>query len=127
MVFNWYNVARLGLVIGIMTALATGCSSRSFPLLYRQPVIQGNRVTVERFEQVRLGMTREQVQYILGSPSYIDPFHPDRWNYYFSQGSGNKTIQQHTMVFFFTDNALIRIDGQPAEGERISDFLGPSS
>jgi outer membrane protein assembly factor BamE len=125
MVVNGYRVARFGLVIGMIVAISAGCSARSFPLLYRQPIFQGNRVTVERFEQVRLGMSREQVEFILGSPSYVDPFHPERWDYYFILDTGKKEIHRHQMVFFFEEDALVKIEGEPTHGERISEFLSP--
>lgn len=111
-----------GIGCGLIIAL-TGCSTRNFPLLYRQPILQGNRITVERIEQVKPGMSRQQVQYLLGTPSFVDTFHPDRWDYFFILDQMRREPVHHSMVLYFEGDTLSRIDGEPAQGERISDLI----
>lgn len=106
----------------LIIALA-GCSSRNFPLLYRQPILQGNRITAERIEQVKVGMSRQQVHYLLGSPSFIDTFHQDRWDYFFILDQIRREPVHHSMILYFEGDSLVRIDGEPAQGDRISDLL----
>lgn len=55
-------------------AFASGC-------VYRASISQGNLIKQEDLDQVEVGMTRNQVRFLLGSPLIDDPFHQDRWDY----------------------------------------------
>ena len=50
-------------------------------LVYRQDIRQGNFITQEMVSQLKPGLTREQVRYVLGTPLVTDPFHGNRWDY----------------------------------------------
>jgi outer membrane protein assembly factor BamE (lipoprotein component of BamABCDE complex) len=50
---------------------------------YRVDIPQGNYLDRNMVEQVRPGMTRDQVRFALGTPLHTDPFRPDRWDYVF--------------------------------------------
>ena len=62
----------------MIVALNTACLS-----VYRPDLQQGNAVTPEMVEKLKVGMTRNQVRFVLGTPLIADVFHPDRWDYYF--------------------------------------------
>jgi outer membrane protein assembly factor BamE len=51
---------------------------------YKVDVIQGNFVSKEQVEQLRPGMTRDQVKATLGTPLMASLFHADRWDYVFT-------------------------------------------
>ena len=57
----------LPFVAACALALA-GCNYNSY--VYRIDVPQGNLITEEMAEQVRPGMTREQVHFLFGCPKY---------------------------------------------------------
>ncbi|MCH7981980.1 MAG: outer membrane protein assembly factor BamE [Proteobacteria bacterium] len=42
---------------------------------------QGNLIKQEDLDQVEIGMTHNQVRFLLGTPMINDPFHVDRWDY----------------------------------------------
>ncbi|MCZ0955245.1 MAG: outer membrane protein assembly factor BamE, partial [Rhodospirillaceae bacterium] len=67
---------RLPMVTGLAVLLlaAGGC-------VYRIDIQQGNLLEEDAIEQVELGMTRSQVQFLLGTPMIADSFHQDRWDY----------------------------------------------
>jgi len=65
--------------VGLL-ALA-GCS---FPGVYKIDIQQGNVVTQDMIDQLRPGMTRRQVRFIMGNPLLTDTFHADRWDYLYS-------------------------------------------
>ncbi|RMG27455.1 MAG: outer membrane protein assembly factor BamE, partial [Gammaproteobacteria bacterium] len=75
-----------------MVVLLGGCTRtlERLPFVYRIDIQQGNVVTQEQIDQLRPGMTREQVRYLLGTPLVQDTFHPERWDYvyYFKPGRG---------------------------------------
>ena len=55
-----------------------GCS---FPGVYKVDIQQGNVVTQDMIDQLRPGMTRKQVRFIMGNPLITDTFHANRWDY----------------------------------------------
>ena len=60
--------------------LATGGCN----LIYKQNIQQGNAIEQDKLEQLKLGMTMNQVSFLMGTPAISDPFHQDRWDYYYS-------------------------------------------
>ena len=67
----------LPFVAACALALA-GCNYNSY--VYRIDVPQGNLITEEMAEQVRTGMTREQVHFLLGEALIQSDFHMNRWD-----------------------------------------------
>ena len=62
------------LCMAIVLAISSGC-------VYRANISQGNLIKEEDLDQVELGMTKNQVRFLLGTPLVDDPFHVDRWDY----------------------------------------------
>ncbi|NND44257.1 MAG: outer membrane protein assembly factor BamE [Xanthomonadales bacterium] len=81
---------------------ATGCN-----LVYKQNVQQGNAIEQDKLDQLRPGMTMNQVAFLLGTPAIRDPFHHDRWDYLYSYArrGGDATIRKVTLVF---ENAVLK-------------------
>lgn len=73
--------------------------------VYRIDVQQGNLLEQSAIEQVEVGMTRSQVQFLLGTPMVSDAFHRDRWDYpyYFRQGRSRNVAQRWLVVRFDGD------------------------
>lgn len=78
---------------------------------YRIDVRQGNLVTQDMVAQLKPGLTREQVRFILGSPLVADMFHVDRWDYVYRFQPGHGEAQQRHLAVFFQDNKLTRVAG----------------
>ncbi len=114
-------------------ALATGaCSSPWVPSLlrpYRPDVQQGNIVTKDMVEQLRPGMTRDQVRFLLGTPMLTDVFHQDRWDYpyYLRRRSGETQIRK--LAVFFDEGKLARVQSDDMPAEPLADILilGPKA
>lgn len=79
--------------------------------VYKIDIQQGNEITAEMLQQLELGMSRREVSKTLGFPLINDPFHTDRWDYYFylKKGSTGK-IQQHAATLYFTEDELTDIE-----------------
>jgi outer membrane protein assembly factor BamE len=79
--------------------------------VYRIDIQQGNLLDDEDIAQVDLGMTRSQVQFLLGTPMIADSFHRDRWDYayYFRRGRAPDAVQRWFVVYFDNDR-VTRID-----------------
>lgn len=73
--------------------------------IYRIDIQQGNLLEESVIDQVEIGMTRSQVQYLLGSPMIADSFHRDRWDYtyYFQQGRSQEIERRWFIVYFGND------------------------
>jgi len=123
-----------GLVAATVAATLSlsGCESlRSWvpPIIqpYRPDVQQGNVVTRDMVDQLRPGMTRDQVRFLLGSPMLASVFHQDRWDYvyYLRRGKGTETQTRRLMVLF-KDNRLesFRADEMPSEALADNLILG---
>ena len=99
----------LGLLAGSL--LSGGC-------VYRMTVQQGNFLDARQVVQVKEGMTRAQVRFLLGTPMLPDSFDRDRWDYLYSLdlGKGEKPTRQR-LTIYFSDEKVGRIenDGAPTE------------
>ncbi|MCY1283333.1 Outer membrane protein assembly factor BamE [compost metagenome] len=83
-----------------LIALA-GCS---FPGVYKIDIQQGNVVTQDMIDQLKPGMTRRQVRFIMGNPLITDTFHANRWDYLYSIEPGGGQRQQERMSIYFSDS-----------------------
>jgi outer membrane protein assembly factor BamE len=95
----------------IASLISAGCSTSKIPGVYRPDIQQGNVVTQEMVDKLRPGMTRQQVQYIMGTPLLVDVFHQNRWDYLYSMEPGGGERQQERISIYFEDNRLVRIAG----------------
>jgi len=92
----------------------TACSSvPRFIEEYKIDVQQGNVLTQEMVSQLRPGLSRDQVRFILGSPLLTDVFHHDRWDYLFrlKEGKSGEVTMRKLTVFFDAEGRLERVIG----------------
>ena len=93
----------------VCVAVLGGCA---FPGVYRLDIPQGNIITQEMVDQLRPGLTKRQVTFILGTPLIRDTFDQDRWDYVYSyQPGGGERVQERLTVFFDDTGALTRFEG----------------
>ncbi|WP_421684674.1 outer membrane protein assembly factor BamE [Stutzerimonas urumqiensis] len=89
-----------------------GLAGCSFPGVYKVDIQQGNVVTQDMIDQLRPGMTRRQVRFIMGSPLITDTFHANRWDYLYSiQPGGGQRLQERVSLQFNEDDQLIGLSG----------------
>jgi outer membrane protein assembly factor BamE len=88
----------------LLVLLLAACSP------YKMDIRQGNFITPEQREKLKVGMTRAQVRTLLGTPLISDPFHPDRWDYAYRLEHGMKLVDQQRMTLYFGGDNLTRID-----------------
>ena len=78
---------------------------------YRIEIQQGNFISQEMVAQLRPGMTREQVRFVLGTPLVTDIFHSDRWDYVYFREAPGKPRERRNLSVFFEDGKLVRLAG----------------
>lgn len=75
--------------------------------IYRQDLRQGNYVTQDKVEQLTVGLSRDAVQNIMGSPALVPTIDTNRWDYYYSFLSGDRTVsKQKTLSLYFVNDKL---------------------
>lgn len=86
----------------------------SLPLVYQVEVQQGNIITDEMVSQLRPGMSKQQVQYTLGSPAIEDIFHENRWDYVHTRAEGGGGEPDRLTVIFDASGELVDLQGNLA-------------
>ncbi|MDW3095117.1 MAG: outer membrane protein assembly factor BamE [Gammaproteobacteria bacterium] len=90
----------LKFILIILLITLTGCSGRLFTV-HKIDVQQGNAVDPEKVEQLQIGMSEEQVKFLMGTALINDSFHPDRWDYvYYLIPDYGDTERRHVAVYF---------------------------
>jgi outer membrane protein assembly factor BamE len=87
--------------------------------VYTMEIQQGNYISQEAVSQLKLGMTKDQVRFVLGTPLVADIFHENRWDYvYRRQRANSRTVEERRVSVFFEDDKLVRLEGDvmPAGG-----------
>ena len=88
----------------IISLLSSGC------IIYKVDIQQGNEITTEMVAMLKIGMTRQEVTHIIGQPLIKDPFHKDRWDYYyFKKNQQTGEIVQEIVSLHFSDKQLAEV------------------
>ena len=104
------------ILIFISLCLLCACS-RSYdggfnaPLLHKIDIQQGNVIDQEMLNQLKPGMDKKQVKFIMGTPVLIDPFHNERWEYIYSFQEGGAVREQRHITLHFENDKLAYISG----------------
>ena len=101
-----------------LALLLGACALPEFMAPYRIDIQQGNHVTQEMVAQLKAGMSKEQVRFVLGTPLLVDIFHAERWDYVYWRVESNGKREQRKLVVFFDDNKLARVSGDAVPAER---------
>ncbi|WP_100642326.1 outer membrane protein assembly factor BamE [Alteromonas facilis] len=107
--------------IALVSLLLTGCSN----WIYRIDVPQGNFLDDRDVKQLRVGMSKEQVIYVLGNPVVQDSFDHDTWYYIYEMKRGMKKRGndfQKSLIIHFENDQIARVDG---DFELSEDFMTP--
>jgi outer membrane protein assembly factor BamE len=94
---------------------------------YRPDMVQGNFISKEQLERLKLGMDREEVKVILGTPLIASVMHPNRWDYVFAFKRGDtQLVEQRQVTLMFEKDLLSKIDADdlPTEYELVAEIDG---
>jgi outer membrane protein assembly factor BamE len=98
-------------------AAAAGCSS--VPRIpgvtpYKMEIQQGNYISQDMVAQLKPGMSKDQVRFVLGTPLLTDIFHADRWDYVYWREAQSGARESRRLALHFEGGKLARIDGDVA-------------
>lgn len=99
-----FSLLSCTLLLAVALGGCNAVTSFSFPGVYRIDIPQGNIITQEMVDQLRPGLTKRQVNFILGTPLIRDTFDQDRWDYVYSFQPGGGERAQEVLTVFFDDN-----------------------
>jgi outer membrane protein assembly factor BamE len=97
---------RLLLPLAILAGAAVvgGCA-------YAPPIQQGNYIDNKNVDQIEIGMSEQQVAFVLGTSMVQDPFRPGRWDYvYYLNPNDGSPIEQRHVIIWFKNGKVTRID-----------------
>ena len=91
-------------VLGVMALSLGAC-------IYKIDIQQGNLLEETAVEQVAVGMTKNQVLFLLGTPMVTDSFHEGRWDYtYYLRRGRSRDIERRWMIVYFDGDIVSRIE-----------------
>ena len=94
----------------VLALLLGACALPDFMTPYRIDIQQGNYITQEMVSQLKPGMSKDQVRFVLGTPLLTDIFHAERWDYVYSFDRRGQPREQRRIAVFFQDGKLARLD-----------------
>jgi outer membrane protein assembly factor BamE len=106
-------------VVAVLALLAAGCAGtwktympdiQQFGV-YKLDINQGNYLTQDMVEKLRVGQTRTQVRQTLGTPLLTSAFHDNRWDYVYQYSRAGKRVEQRSFTVYFVDDKLARWEG----------------
>ena len=121
------HLTKTLLILLIPLTALFGCSTTSrylptpgVPFVHKIDIQQGNVVTQEMVAQLRLGMNKKKVRFVMGTPIIKDTFHSNRWDYIYTLHHGGGGTERHLVTAIFNeDEKLINLEGN------IKAALGP--
>ena len=99
---------RVKVCVWVFTAIITAAF---LPACYRMPINQGNRLEQTAIKRLQLGMTREQVRYLMGAPVLQEPFDQSHWYYISRYKTRSGEYKEHRIILEFKGDTLAQITG----------------
>ena len=104
--------------LAALVPLAGGCATadrympswRSFGV-YKIDVNQGNYLSQDMVDKLKVGMTPTQVRQVLGTPLIMSPFRTDRWDYVYEFMRQGQIVEHRNFAVYFADGKVARWEG----------------
>ncbi|HZR36235.1 MAG TPA: outer membrane protein assembly factor BamE [Nevskia sp.] len=100
------------ILLSLLVLGLAGCS-----IIYKLPTRQGNVIEQKQLDQLQMGMTRDQVKFLLGTPIATSPFRTERWDYFGYYKSPRGQVSTRTVSLYFDNNKLARMEGAKLDGD----------
>lgn len=95
------------IILILATALLSGCIKP-----YQPDIQQGNILNNSELAELRYGMSKQEVLFILGTPMVIDPFNESRWDYYYSKRDQRRNeTEKRLITAIFEGDSLVELRG----------------
>ncbi len=80
---------------------------------YKIEINQGNVLLLTDIEQLKIGMNKQQVKFLIGQPVLNNIFNPDRWDYIemTRYKNNSRTVQTSRLTLHFKQDKLNNMTG----------------
>lgn len=95
------------------------------PQVHRMELVQGNIITQQMVDQLKTGMTREQVRFVMGTPLVQDSFSSGIWRYYYRFQDDRRRAVVRRVTLRFQDEVLADISGDLVPNPAAEPGTGP--
>ena len=104
---------RIGLKIALIALclIITACGNSRMLRPHKIAIQQGNMITQEMVNRLKPGMTKRQVEFVLGTPLIVDTLNTDQWNYIYTLGVASGRVVQKNLHILFIDGQLSELTG----------------
>jgi len=79
--------------------------------VYKLDINQGNYITQDMVDKLKVGQTKPQVRLVLGTPLLTDVFHDNRWDYVYEYTRQGRKVEHRQFTAYFIDDKLARWEG----------------
>lgn len=79
--------------------------------VYKLDINQGNYITQDMVDRLKVGQNPQQVRLALGTPLVQSPFRNDRWDYVYEYSHQGKLVEHRQFTVYFVDDKLDRWEG----------------
>lgn len=110
--------------VAAVCCLMAGCSWVPTWGVYKIDINQGNFITQEMVEKLKVGQTKSQVRVVLGTPLVADAFHANRWDYVYQFESGGRVLDERKFMVMFLDEKLSKWGGEGLPISPIRGYVG---
>ena len=103
----------IGLAVILACLAQTACTMPRFklPRVHKVTVQQGNVITQRMVDELKPGLTRSQVAFIMGEPVFRNTFDDDRWDYLYLIEIPGVYKEQKRLTVFFDGDVMTHWDG----------------
>lgn len=110
-IFSMSTFRALALCV-LASVLTSACGGDPFwlPRAHKITIQQGNLVSQTQLERVTVGMNRDEVRGLIGTPVANLPFQADRWDYIYTQGPAGSEIRAKRVSILFQGDQVSSID-----------------
>lgn len=86
--------------------------------IHKIDIQQGNIVTQEIYAQLKPGMKKKQVTFLVGTPLLQNLFNPNEWEYIYTIEDEHGKSERKRLTLYFKDDELQRIVGEAVLKEK---------
>jgi|TARA_B100000242_G_scaffold47172_1_gene28068 outer membrane protein assembly factor BamE len=92
------------ILIIIISLLIYSCSNTN---LYKVTITQGTVFAQEDIDKLEIGMTKDQVSFVMGQPSFENFFEKNVWNYIYKITTGDNVDMEKKVKLIFDEKNLL--------------------
>lgn len=99
-----FTIILIITVLNIISCSGVDLTQWHFP--YMMEVQQGTYITNDQYRQLKTGMTKEQIAYIIGKPLSQDMFNQKQWDFIYQDYKNDSLKKKYQLTILFDKNDI---------------------